>query len=176
SFIQTCKQFSSQRPLVICSILMLILSTIFGTVTTFLPLYAQQIDHGHAGLFLMLQAATIVFMRFAFSKRIPSDGQWHPTFIAAICLFGILGSLLLVVSKDWGAGTFYTAALFIGIAQALMYPTLISYLTFVLPRSSRNVLISLFIATADLGIAIGGIAMGPIADYFSYSMMYAVSA
>jgi predicted MFS family arabinose efflux permease len=75
-----------------------------------------------------------------------------------------------------GPFTFYAAAVLIGIAQATLYPTLTTYLTFVLPGASRNVLIGLFIATADLGVSMGGMAMGPIADRFSYSRMYAVCA
>ncbi|MNG38232.1 hypothetical protein D3C84_1258570 [compost metagenome] len=37
-------------------------------------------------------------------------------------------------------------------------------------------LIGLFIATADLGVSLGGIVMGPIADLTSYSTMYLICA
>ena len=64
----------------------------------------------------------------------------------------------------------------IGISQALLYPTLTTYLSFVLPKGERNVLIGLFIVTADLGIVLGAVIMGPIADISSYSFMYTVCA
>lgn len=166
----------SNRPLLICSLLMLIASVVFGAVTAFIPLYARQIPYGYAGVFLMIQALIIVAARFALSKRIPSDGRWHAWFVGAICLFGAAGALLLSLSQTLGPAVFYAAAVLIGIAQALLYPTLTTYLTFVLPGTSRNVYIGLFIATADLGISMGGIAMGPVADRFSYSTMYAVGA
>ncbi|MFP3381597.1 MFS transporter, partial [Bacillus sp. SIMBA_069] len=67
---------------------------------------------------------------------------------------------------------FYAGALLMGVAQALLYPTLTTYLSFVLPKENRNVLIGLFIAMADLGVSLGGIVMGPVADLTSYSMMY----
>jgi MFS family permease len=63
-----------------------------------------------------------------------------------------------------------------GIAQALIYPTLTTYLTFVLPKGNRNILIGLFIAMADLGVSLGGVIMGPIADISSYSFMYGICA
>jgi MFS family permease len=63
-----------------------------------------------------------------------------------------------------------------GIAQAILYPTLTTYLSFVLPQLNRNVLMGLFIATADLGISLGGAVMGPIADMSSYSFMYTICA
>lgn len=169
-------RFASNRPLLICSLLMLIASVVFGSVTAFIPLYARQIPYGYAGVFLMLQALIIVVSRFALGKRIPSDGKWHAGFVGAICLFGAAGALLLSLSQPLGPIVFYAAAVLIGIAQALLYPTLTTYLTFVLPGASRNVFIGLFIATADLGVSMGGIAMGPVADRFSFSTMYAVSA
>lgn len=170
------RRIAGSRPLQICSLLMLIASVVFGAVTTFIPLYARQIPYGHAGLFLMIQAAVIVLARFSFSKRIPSDGKWHARYVGAICLFGAVGALLLSLSQAWGPIVFYAAAAMIGIAQAMLYPTLVSYLTFVLPGAARNVCIGLFIATADLGVSMGGMAMGPVADRFSYGTMYAVSA
>lgn len=174
----TLRQIAGQRPrpLLVCSLLMLIASVVFGAVSTFIPLYAKQVSYGHAGVYLMLQASVIVIGRFAFSKRIPSDGKWHTRFVGAVCLFAAFGALLLSLSQAWGPVVFYAAALLVGIAQALLYPTLVSYLTFVLPSASRNVCIGLFIATADLGVSLGGMAMGPVADRLSYSAMYAASA
>ena len=37
-------------------------------------------------------------------------------------------------------------------------------------------LFGLFIATADLGVSLGGILMGPLADLCSYSAMYMICA
>ncbi|TGU88564.1 MFS transporter, partial [Mesorhizobium sp. M00.F.Ca.ET.186.01.1.1] len=80
------------------------------------------------------------------------------------------------LSAAGGFVFFYVGAVLMGIAQALLYPTLTTYLTFVLPQASRNVLIGLFIATADLGVSLGGIIMGPVADLSSYSFMYMLCA
>lgn len=49
-----------------------------------------------------------------------------------------------------------------GIAQAIVYPTLTTYLSFVLPQSNRNVLIGLFIATADMAVSLGGPSWEPL--------------
>ncbi|MEK0316602.1 staphylopine family metallophore export MFS transporter CntE [Cohnella sp. 56] len=169
-------RLSGQRPLLVCGMLMLTVSVVFGAVTTFIPLYAEQVLYGHAGVYLMIQASVIVVCRWAYSKRIPSDGKWHARFIGAVCLLAAAGAMMLSLSQTWGPIVFYAAAVLIGIAQALLYPTLMSYLTFVLPGESRNVMIGWFIAAADLGIALGGVAMGPLADRFSYSFMYAAGA
>ncbi len=159
-----------------CSVLMLSASIVFGAITTFIPLYASQIPSGNAGIYLMLQAGTVVLARIVLRKRIPSDGRWHAPFIMGTMFLLTLAALCVSLSTTGGIFLFYVGAILMGIAQAILYPTLTTYLSFVLPQLNRNVLIGLFIATADLGISLGGVIMGPLADLFSYSMMYMICA
>ncbi|MBD2847674.1 MFS transporter [Paenibacillus sp. IB182496] len=174
------RTLGDNRALRVCGLLMLLASVVFGAVVTFVPLYAAEVTHGHAGVYLMIQAAVIVLARLLWSGRMPSDGRWRGARIGGICLLGAAGALLLalgaVAGPALGPPAFYAAPVLIGIAQALLYPTLTTYLTFALPRVTRNVGLGLFIATADLGIALGGMALGPLTDIVSYSAMYAVCA
>lgn len=158
------------------SVLMLGASLVFGAVVAFIPLYASQIEHGSAAVYLMLQAAVVVAARFALRKSIPSDGKWHPWFMTGTMLLIAVASLSIALAASGGALLLYAGALLMGVAQALLYPTLTTYLSFVLPKDNRNVLIGLFIATADLGVSLGGMAMGPIADLSSYTTMYMLCA
>lgn len=169
-------QLAKNRPLFRCSVLMLTASLVFGATTTFIPLYAAQIRYGNAALYLMLQAGTVVLARFLLRKRIPSDGKWHPFYMMGIMLSLTAAALCASLSVAGGVLLFYPGAVLMGVAQALLYPSLTSYLTFVLPRESRNVLIGLFIAMADLGVSLGGMLMGPVADLSSYSTMYLICA
>ncbi|MFC3770862.1 staphylopine family metallophore export MFS transporter CntE [Paenibacillus sp. GCM10012303] len=159
-----------------CSVLMLAASLVFGAVTTFIPLYAGQIQGGNAAVYLMLQAATVVLARFLCRKSIPSDGKWHSLFVMGLMLLLSISAFCVSFAVAGGVILFYTGAVLMGIAQALLYPTLTTYLTFVLPQASRNVLVGLFIAMADLGVSLGGMVMGPIADLSSYSSMYTMCA
>ncbi|WP_249898428.1 MFS transporter [Paenibacillus sp. PK3_47] len=165
-------QLFTVPPLSLCTLLMLGASVVFGAVSVFVPLYAHQIQFGNAGVYLMIQAAVIVLARFYLRKRIPSDGYWRKSFIQTVLLLALSAALLLSLASALGPVTFYPAAVLMGIAQAMLYPALTTYLTFVLPQASRNVLLGLFIASADLGISLGGMAMGPVADLLSYSGMY----
>ncbi|ASS65374.1 MULTISPECIES: MFS transporter [unclassified Paenibacillus] len=155
-----------------CSLLMLGASVIFGAATTFIPLYAAQVSGASAAVYLMLQAGTVVAARFWLRKRIPSDGQWHPAFMRLILLCLAAAALCVGLAAHGGGALFYAGAFLMGIAQAMVYPTLTTYLSFVLPKESRNILMGLFIAMADLGVSLGAIAMGPVADLTSYSAMY----
>jgi MFS family permease len=159
-----------------CSVLMLVCSIVFGAITVFVPLYAAQLKNGNAGIYLMLMAGTVVLSRFTLRKRIPSDGKWHSPFIMGTILLLTMGVQCVSYSLTGGAVFFYLGAILLGIAQALLYPTLTTYLSFVLPQMNRNVLLGLFIAMADLGVSLGGIIMGPVADIFSYSTMYQLCA
>ncbi|APH05826.1 staphylopine family metallophore export MFS transporter CntE [Bacillus weihaiensis] len=159
-----------------CSVLMLVGSIVFGAITVFIPLYAVQMENGNAGIYLMLMAVTVVISRFTLRKRIPSDGKWHSKFMMGTMLLLALGAQCVSYSIIGGVVFFYVGAVLLGVAQAILYPTLTTYLSFVLPPLNRNVLLGLFIAMADLGVSLGGIVMGPIADIFSYSTMYQICA
>ncbi|MGD6942855.1 staphylopine family metallophore export MFS transporter CntE [Cytobacillus gottheilii] len=159
-----------------CSILMLIGSIVFGAATIFIPLYADQIQNGNAGIYLGLMAITVVVCRFTLRKNIPSDGKWHSGFMMITMLLLALGSQFVSFSVTGGVVFFYIGAILMGISQALLYPTLTTYLSFVLPKFNRNVLLGLFIAMADLGVSLGGVIMGPLADHFTYSVIYQICA
>jgi len=159
-----------------CSLIMLGASIVFGAVTTFVPLYATQVQGGSAALYLGLQAAVVVAARFTLKARIPSDGQWRRRFVGGTLAMMTASALAIGLADHAGAWLFYAAAALMGIAQALVYPTLTTHLSFVLPKAERNVLIGLFIATADLGVSLGSIVMGPVADMTGYSTMYLICA
>jgi MFS family permease len=159
-----------------CGTLMLTASLVFGAVTAFVPLYAPQINGGSAAVYLGIQAAVVVAARFLLRSRIPSDGKWSSRFVGGTMLMLVAASVAVGLAAAGGPALFYAGAVLMGTAQALLYPTLTTYLSFVLPKTERNVLIGLFIATADLGISLGGIVMGPVADLASYSSMYLICA
>ncbi|MGG1659101.1 staphylopine family metallophore export MFS transporter CntE [Brevibacillus sp. NRS-1366] len=176
AMLQSFSQLVQNPHLFKSSVLMLSASLIFGAITTFIPLYAAQIESGSAAVYLMLQAAVVVAARFALRKKIPSDGKWHSFFMMGTMLLLATAAFSVSQAAVAGAVLFYAGALLMGAAQALLYPTLTTYLSFVLPKEDRNVLIGLFIAMADLGVSLGGIVMGPVADLTSYSLMYMVCA
>ncbi|KOY13947.1 staphylopine family metallophore export MFS transporter CntE [Paenibacillus xylanivorans] len=176
SMFQSFRQLVQNPFLFRCSVLMLSASVVFGAITTFIPLYASQLPSGNAGVYLMLQAGTVVLTRIILRKKIPSDGRWHAPFIMGTMFLLAVAALCVSWAITGGAALLYVGAILMGIAQSILYPTLTTYLSFVLTQLNRNVLIGLFIATADLGVSLGGVLMGPIADLSSYSFMYMICA
>lgn len=173
--VKSVSQLWNNRVLFVCSAVMLVTSIAYGAIMTFLPLYMQSIERGDAGLYLMLQAAVVVVCRFALRKKIPSDGRWHTGLIAILLLSAAAGSFLLGILQT-GGPLLYLSAVCNGVAVALIYPTLMTYLSFVLPVHSRHVLLGLFISSYDLGFSLGGLMMGPLLEWLSYSQMYTFCA
>ncbi|GKU78923.1 MFS transporter [Paenibacillus sp. L3-i20] len=164
------------RFFLVCSIVMLVASIGFGTVTTFVVLYVKQIGNGNPGLFFMLQAGMMVAARFVLRSRIPSDGKWHPVLTSSLLFCLAAGIQFLSLAALGPTFLMYIASLLIGLGMAIIYPLLITYLTFVLSDATRNVLVGLFIAMSDLGVVLGNIIMGSVADKTSYSFMFMLCA
>ncbi|MDM8327281.1 MFS transporter [Staphylococcus felis] len=167
-------QLFKNRVLFKSGLIMVIASIVFGAVSTFIPLYIVNAQFGNAAIFLTTQAIAVVVARFYLRKYIPSDGLWHPKFMVIVLSLLCIAACLVALGPYIYVMLFYFSAVMIGITQALVYPTLTSYLSFVLPSAGRNMLLGLFIACADLGISLGGALMGPISDWVGFMWMYLI--
>ncbi|WP_018887918.1 staphylopine family metallophore export MFS transporter CntE [Paenibacillus massiliensis] len=160
-------------PLLVSTLIMLCASCVFGATATFLPLYMISSGTGSVGLFLAVQGLVVILCRFMLRKKIPSDGSWSPWLMGGLLLSAAVGTQLLVL-LEWLGPFVYLSAIFSGFALALLYPTLTTYLSFVLPAESRYVMMGIFMSSYDLGFALGGFAMGMIVQFSSYSTMFMV--
>ncbi|WP_413375580.1 staphylopine family metallophore export MFS transporter CntE [Alkalihalobacillus sp. 1P02AB] len=161
------------KALLISSITMVIGSAIFGALTIFIPLYMVVEGEGNAPLYLFLQALVVVGSRYTLKKYIPSDGKWHPTFISLVLLSSTMGTLILAFASSLG-NFVYVASIFNGFATAMLYPTLTTYISFVIPKEKKHVLFGLFLASYDLGFSLGGLILGFVVQFTSYSTMFVI--
>lgn len=160
------------KGLVVASVVMLIGASIFGAISAFLPLYFVTTGVGNAALYLFIQAIVVVGSRFVFRKYIPSDGKWHPKFIAIVLASSIIGTTLLALLPLIGS-FIYISALFNGIATAMLYPTLTTYISFAVPEEQRHILLGVFLSSYDLGFSMGSMMMGFVVQFMSYELMFA---
>lgn len=161
------------KELIVAAGVMLIGASIFGAISTFLPLYFVTTNTGSVGFYLFLQAFVVVGSRFIFRKYIPSDGKWHPGFISLVLSSSIIGTTMLALLPFIGPFV-YISTIFNGIATAMLYPTLTTYISFAIPESHKHVLLGLFLASYDLGFSLGGMLMGFVVQFGSYPIMFAV--
>lgn len=165
------------RRFIMSSIVMVGATTGFGAVTAFLALYVQQTGVGNAGLFFAIQSGVIVAARFASRTRLPSDGNWHSTYIVMLLFFIALGLLLVALAPELGkVWLLYGGGAAIGIGIANVYPVLAAYLSIVLGQQSRKIWMGLFISMSDLGTVVGSLVMGVAADHVGYGNVFQLCA
>lgn len=165
------KDACQHRSLVVSAVVMLVGATVFGAITTFMPLYMVITGYGNAALYLFLQAIVVVVSRFLLRKSIPSDGRWHPGFISIVLVSSVIGTALLAIMPLIGH-FIYISALFNGLATAMLYPTIVTFMSFAIPKETKHILLGVFLASYDLGFSLGGFVMGFVIQASSFSMMF----
>lgn len=154
------------------SIIMLCASIGFGAVSAFLTLYLQERNLGHAGVFFGIQSGVMVLARFMLRNALPSDGKWPSRFLGGMLLSMFVGLLFIAVAPSThNVWVLYAGAAMLGLGMAQVYPLLAAYLS-VVHSSTRRIWLGIFISTSDLGIVIGNVVMGFIADLTSYTFIY----
>lgn len=158
------------RVLLLSSSIMLLASIANGAIFTFLPLYLEQNGSTFAEIYFLIHTLVLVFSRFWGRKCIPSDGTIPYRVLFITLILASIGTMIIGVSllPIW----LFAAAICNGVAFALLYPALLTYVSFSVSQQNRGFLIGLFIGAADLGFSLGALAMGPIADVFSYSSVF----
>ena len=152
--------------------IMLLASIANGAIFTFLPLYLEQNGSNFAQVYFLIQTFVLVFSRFWGRKWIPSNGAIPYKVILLTISLAAVGTMLIGISQFpiWLS----IAAICNGVAFSLLYPALLTFVSFSVPHQNRGFLLGLFIGAADLGFAMGALVMGPLADVFSFSFMFMI--
>lgn len=158
------------RKLLLPSLTMLLASAIIGTVAAFLPLYLERRELPYAGYYFMTETVVLITLRFFGRKLIPTNGRF-PVRAAALLIFLITVAVCLVRMAE-SLPVILLAAVCNGIALSMLYPTLLTYVSFIVPERFRGRGIGLFIAAADFGTSVGTWGMSLIANAYSYEVMF----
>ncbi|MFC5406328.1 staphylopine family metallophore export MFS transporter CntE [Cohnella soli] len=162
------------KRIVFPSIVMLMASIVFSMAPTFLPLYLDSKGINTAPLYFLTETAVLIFIRLFGRKRIPSSATFPRKLLLVLIICFVLSPVLLFFSLS--TPVLLISAVCNGLALSLLYPTLITYITFIVPERSRGYSIGWFIAAADFGTSFGAFVMGAIADAFSYQTMLVTGA
>jgi len=160
------------RVLIVASLTMMIGSIANGAIFTFLPLYLAEGSSSAASNYFLIQMITLVLCRFVLRKYIPSDGKKPQALVLTATALLAAGTLLISTSVN--LPYLVIAAVCNGVAFAMLYPTLMTFVSFSVPERSRGFLLGVFSGVDDLGFALGSLLMGVIVDHFSYAPIYVV--
>ncbi|MUT64847.1 MFS transporter [Paenibacillus sp. NEAU-GSW1] len=158
------------RKLLFSSVLMLLASAVIGTIAAFLPLYLEKRGLPYAGFYFLTETAVLIVLRFFGRKLIPTETRF-PFKIVVLLLFLMTAAVGLLRIAD-SLTVVLLAAVCNGIALSMLYPTLLTYVSFIVPEKYRGQGIGLFIAAADFGASVGIWTLSLLANAYSYDAMF----
>lgn len=159
------------------SLCMVCYSFSYGVLSTYLAIYGEEElgIHGGTGLFFLLLAGGLALSRITGARGLRRG------MVRRNAIEGILVSLcgyLLFAALHHPIG-FYGAAVIIGLGNGHMYPAFQNMFVNIAPNSRRGTAMSTLLTSWDLGVGIGVLAGGIVAQWAGYHaafwMMWAVN-
>jgi MFS family permease len=134
----------------------------FAVFPAFLPDYSRSLGlSGSGGLFALYSAVCLV-LRLVGAKLPERLGARTSVTVA----FTLLGLALALLAAVPAAGALWASAALVGIGMAFMYPSLMALTVTRASEQERPRAISSFTMFFEVGTAVGGLALGALADTF----------
>ncbi len=161
---------------------LLLLSVPYGMTTTYVAMYAQQIGITlSSGLFFTFMAAGMAVSRM-FSGRQVDKGRTVKVitlglYLVCFCFFALAAcQTLMLWNADFTNLLFFTVALLLGIGFGTMFPAFNSLFVNLAPNNKRGTATSTYLTSWDVGIGIGLMSGGYIAQITTFNMAYLFGA
>jgi MFS family permease len=150
------------------STLMFIISLTYGSIVSFLSLFALKQGIANPGVFFSVFAVTLILVRALAGKLSDIKGR----------KFVIIPGMVLISTGLWILSTasflesFLAAALLYGLGFGLVHPSLMAFLVDRVSETGRGAAMGTFTASFDLGIGTGSILLGLVLQYYGFQVMY----
>lgn len=155
------------------ALILFMVGTAFGTMVAFVPLYVRQMDIVvNIGLIYTVSAIASFSIRALAGKA--SDQLGRGRFISMGLVFYTLAMLTLSMSTS--APMLLLAGAFQGTGSGTLIPIIAALMADRSKPSERGITFGLCLTGFDLGIALAGPVMGRLADFSSYSLVFAIAA
>jgi len=143
----------------------------YGSITTFVPLFAESIEV-NSGVFFMAYAATLALTRPIGGKLADRYGEVFvmiPALVSAILA-------LLVLGFSTGLFGVVVSAVLYGVGFGSAHPSFQAATLRLVSAERRGVANALLSTAIDLGIGLGAILLGWVSQHTSYQTLFVVSA
>jgi MFS family permease len=146
--------------------------TTYGGLLSFIALFGREMGIENTSLFFLIFAIGIATSRIAAGKTFDRKG---PKGILTLCLS------LLIVSFPWlalghNALAFYSSALIIGFGIGVVFPTFQTIVNNLATSENRGAANSTLYTALDLGMGLGMVVSGLIAQYLSIATVFLISS
>lgn len=155
------------------ALVLLLVGLVFGTLSTFMPLFIQETKANlNPGLFYSTAAIASFGIRLLTGRA--SDKYGRGLFISGGLICYAVSMLLLYFANNSSA--FLIAALVEGCAGGTVLPMMVTLMSDRCEPHERGRLFSLCIGGFDLGMAIAGPTLGFVAEQVGYRNMFGFAA
>lgn len=161
---------------------LLLLSVPYGMTTNYVAMYARQIGiTAETGFFFTLMAMGMAISRL-FSGRLVDKGMITQViaaglYLVSFCYFALTACGWLI---EWNATfttiLFFLISLLLGIGFGTMFPAYNTLFVNLAPNSQRGTATSTYLTSWDVGLGIGMLAGGYIAEISTFRMAYLCGA
>ena len=138
----------------------------YGVLATYIAIYGQEElgITGGTGLFFMLLALGLIMSRLVGGRKLRQGKVTQNASIGiAVSLVGYF--IFAAVHNPWG---YYGAALIIGLGNGHMFPAFQTMFINLAPNSQRGTANSTLLVSWDIGIGLGILIGGIVAEHISY--------
>ena len=161
---------------------LLLLSIPYGMTTNYVAMYAKQIGiTTSTGFFFTLMAIGMAVSRL-FSGKLVDKGMITQViqagmYLVCICFFGLSAcGWTIEWFQEVTLAIFYLIALLLGIGFGTMFPAYNTLFVNLAPNSQRGTATSTYLTSWDVGIGIGMVVGGYIAEISTFKMAYFAGA
>lgn len=161
---------------------LLLLSIPYGMTTNYVAMYAKQIGiNATTGFFFTFMAIGMAISRI-FSGKIVDRGKITQVISAGLYLvvfsFFLLSACVYLISWNNMVCTivFFSVALLLGVGFGIMFPTYNTLFVNLAPNSQRGTATSTYLTSWDVGIGIGMLTGGYIAEVSTFDKAYLFGA
>ena len=161
---------------------LLLLSIPYGLTTNYVAMYAKEIGiNATTGFFFTFMAVGMAISRI-FSGKIVDRGKITQVISAGLYIvvfsFFLLSSCAYIINWNGMACSiiFFTVALLLGIGFGIMFPAYNTLFVNLAPNSQRGTATSTYLTSWDVGIGIGMLTGGYIAEVSTFDKAYLFGA
>lgn len=154
------------------ALVMLFMTLPYGGLVTFLPIYATKLGIENIGPFFTVYALGLLVTRPVAGKYYDRKGPKLIVLVGMISMF--LGTFVLGQSST--LPIFLVCGILYGIGFGSVQPTLLALALHGVELERRGAVNGTVFSAFDLGIGLGSVLLGIIADSFGFSIMYTVAS
>jgi MFS family permease len=134
----------------------------FAVFSAFLPDYSRSLGLSGSGGLFAVYSAVCLLLRLG-GARLPERLGPRLSVTTAFTMLGLGLALLAAITEPWAL---WVAAACVGVGMAFMYPSLMAFTVNHTPETERPQAIASFTMFFEAGTAVGGLALGALANVF----------